>query len=577
MPCENAKAKGALEGPNTLATLRELRDAGLFCDAAVLGDSEERVLVHQAVLAAASPGLHDVLCVKGSETAEALSAPPRSLELKLPGVDGLSALEAAIDRLYERASAGGGLAALRTQGFLCDMIIIVGGQRFKVHQIVLAAASLGLRRFLSDSLADSKSSREAGEGHAPQPQLVEVELQGVNHSEALRIVLDHVYGVHDLSADDDCAKPIVAPASEGVRRDVLRLAVGFDLPRLREQACQWMAADVTASNSRERINLSCELGLTALCNAIQKASRALRTKAPRKKGSDVAEVAETSVPEKKEAEPTQQSNAPEPEEEEEAEAPEEAAESQTPYESPEVPATGATQPEADEEDADAALAAQLDLEARAMQVQKYATVGVPAEVIDGLKTPSDREDLKVLGRLFDVFDVRPAWLWGSLKAQFPSSVDEDTLLRLLPYVAYMWSDGPWQRCYARFGWDPRDGTSAEEAAPLQVLAFKDPYFKQNGITAANEGEADTEFQFKRPPVCSVQHYQLADVKDKFVGELVESVVEETTTKCERKTGWISKITLDAINQRLIYKSNEMREKLAAPKGKIPLAKRRRTL
>merc|ERR1712048_1270777 len=104
-------------------------------------------------------------------------------------------------------------------------------------------------------------------------------------------------------------------------------------------------------------------------------------------------------------------------------------------------------------------------------------------------------------------------------------------MKVLPFVAYRWADGPWVNCFCQFGWDPRK--VPKESADLQVITFCDPYFQNN-----TEGMlSDTmEFKFKKPPTFSTQYYQIQDIEHGFVAELVRKSAR--TTECDTKLGWL---------------------------------------
>jgi len=375
-----------------------------------------------------------------------------------------------------------------------------------------------------------------------------LELEAVTHPEAMRMLLDHVYG-----ADSEVT---YMPTADAVNRDILRMAVGFGFPSLKENATQWMVKDVTLDNCAERLATCEEFGFEDLYETIKavadEAAAAEEAAAAAAEAADGAsEDAEESAS-KEEADCAQQADNDEPEEE-------------TP----------------DVEEAK-----------RAMQTVYYARdEPVPADSKEGYAWPTSTDAMKVFARLQETFEERPAWLLSSLKAEMPASVDEDMLLRLLPLVAYQWSDGPWQRCYCLLGWDPR--ADSENAMKHQVFVFRDTHLRgQDSESKAAAKNQIVDPFFKKPPTRYAQDYQLVDINDGFVQDLLED--SEAQPECNKKDGWFADYFMDAIKNRLSYKSNQMRERFAAKAEKAaavtkasaksrrsvsaaPAAKRRKTV
>jgi hypothetical protein len=195
-----------------------------------------------------------------------------------------------------------------------------------------------------------------------------------------------------------------------------------------------------------------------------------------------------------------------------------------------------------------------------IQTRKMANAfDVPSEPANGLEYPETSKELDVLGRLYTLFESRSAWLWAPLKAHLKTQVDDAMLSRLLPFVAYQWTDGPWARAYTRFGWDPR--ADGEDAMWLQTIAFTDPHFRQPGAEKPVDVSQAVEYEFKKPPVCRVQYYQLEDLTDTFIQDVVESC--DLEEECDPKFGWLPDAILDAVRSRMVFKSHELRQKIAS--------------
>mmetsp|Transcript_12901 Transcript_12901/g.39875 ORF Transcript_12901/g.39875 Transcript_12901/m.39875 type:complete len:590 (+) Transcript_12901:62-1831(+) len=531
------------------AGLRALRAKGLLCDVA-LASGKEKLLAHQAVLAAVSPPLHQYFAAEGPE----LGLQP--LELQMAGAEQPEALQALLNKVYGadagiglppglarnlglqastsawHASLAAGLNELRSKGALCDLVLVVGEERIAAHQVVLAAASPPLRRYIIDSLADllSREDAPAADGAEPSEAKVpaevaseplELALEGISSVEAARAVLDHVYAVPGAAA---------LPQAEAAIRDVLRLTNAFELPRLRERATQWLAQGVTAVNAPERLSICDEFGFAALRSRI----------------GELAAEQETPAPRRRQAVPEPQSRATEPRRE----------------------ASGWSEVGSPQDMilADPALLSGLTEAERAMLDMckaHFADDSVPdvprQRTVEAMDQSRTRQDARTLERLYDLFEHRPVWLEGPLLKQLPAHVEQSSLMKLLPCVAYQWRDGPWQTAYARYGWDPR--SHPEEARWLQVIDFRDPALRGKTAPMAGGSQAASDVHFRKPPSQPKEYYQVADIKDDFITELVRGVVP--SEECSRRAGWLGQVVCDALRERLTVRSQQLRDRQAA--------------
>mmetsp|Transcript_77667 Transcript_77667/g.240662 ORF Transcript_77667/g.240662 Transcript_77667/m.240662 type:complete len:575 (-) Transcript_77667:130-1854(-) len=537
---------------NTLAAgLRALRVKGLLCDVALVA-GEEKIHAHQAVLAAASLPLRGYF-------AEGAQPKHQPLELRMTGGEQPEALRALLDAAYgaegaapppvataagalarslalqaEPTALAAGLRELRVKGRLCDLALVVGGERLPAHQAVLAAASAPLRTYILDGLDRLRDGKEGSAvdgaeaaGAAVTSEPLELELEGVSCATAATVMLDHVYGASDGAA---------LPEAESAIRDVLRLASALELPRLRERAAQWLVRGVSATNAPQRLSICDEFGFSALHNRIKELS------------------GQTITPEVKR----------------EVQAPADAA------------AGGRHESPQDAILADPALMSGLtELECAMLNVcmANFSEGSVPdaprKQTVESMEECRTRQDVRTLERLYDLFDQRPVWLEAPLLKQLPMGIDRSTLMKLLPCVAYQWRDGPWHSAFTRYGWDPRD--HPEEAKWLQVVDFRDPQLRTKAARPVARGsQAASDCHFRRPPTQWKEHYQLVDIKDDFVAELVKA--SEPSGECLRKTGWLEPVVLEALQERLAVRSQQLRERQAlreqAEKGKKRAAGRR---
>eukprot|EP00933_Yihiella_yeosuensis_P054375 TRINITY_DN5279_c1_g1_i2.p1 TRINITY_DN5279_c1_g1~~TRINITY_DN5279_c1_g1_i2.p1 ORF type:complete len:384 (-),score=138.34 TRINITY_DN5279_c1_g1_i2:150-1301(-) len=368
---------------------------------------------------------------------------------------------------------------------------------------------------------------------------MEIELQGVESAEALHLLLDFLYGrcLEDRK-----------PSAEACR-DVLKLSSELSLQGLQDHGLQWMKeckqvntfavpeeTEIAAAISQEEVP-EVEEEAEAEPEAVQKPKR--KAAAKRKAKAAPAEVVE---------DPPEVDG--EPEEEEEA---------ATPVQSPRKKQAASP---AKKEKAPTLKFARFNSEA-----------AVPQPLADGAMEAAQaagmvhgKVEQRILIQMITVFWERPALLKnGLLKAV--QGLDEEKMTRFLPFVTYQWKDGPWQTAYCRLGWDPRE--NAEEAKMFQVFEFKDPALKSQPKGENDEGNGD--IFFREPPTAKCQKYQLEDIEDEFVQELVGGC--EVADECDRRYGFLSDFIIHTVHDRLTIKSKEMREK-AALKQSRGSAKRR---
>merc|ERR1719401_1150219 len=93
-----------------------------------------------------------------------------------------------------------------------------------------------------------------------EAQQAELRLDDVSHPEAVRAMLDFIYGESTAGAGPGPGD--YNPSSEEVNRDVLRLAQQFQIAPLLDQASKWLLRGLSTSNALERLQACEEFGLT---------------------------------------------------------------------------------------------------------------------------------------------------------------------------------------------------------------------------------------------------------------------------------------------------------------------------
>jgi hypothetical protein len=177
------------------------------------------------------------------------------------------------------------IKALYDEGTFCDTVLVVGGQNFKVHRAVLAAQSTGLREYLKNVATPARKAKDsdptvtenppvaqtgadkgvaAGQPPVSTPDqaaqssereveakqeapLVEVQVDGISHPQAMQVTLDYIYA--SGTGSPWCYDPVTME----VNWDVLALTERFDLPFLHEEAARWLAKGLTTENIVKRL------------------------------------------------------------------------------------------------------------------------------------------------------------------------------------------------------------------------------------------------------------------------------------------------------------------------------------
>lgn len=205
-------------------------------------------------------------------------------------------------------------------------------------------------------------------------------------------------------------------------------------------------------------------------------------------------------------------------------------------------------------------------------------------------------DQELYDRLTRLFESRPIWIAEAIKANVPAE-SHRRLKIVLPFVAYYFINGPWQRAWVRFGYDPRVD---KESRIYQCLDFRSRVAKR----LSTETRELIEQQFKKKLHSTVpflnQHRIFQNLQEKklaesakkkqkttgpthtfadipisgsFVFQLVDVQIEEvqkllkSTTSFTLQYGWFSAATFRAIreqmNKRFMHFFAEMKHEMTA--------------
>mmetsp|Transcript_10469 Transcript_10469/g.23770 ORF Transcript_10469/g.23770 Transcript_10469/m.23770 type:complete len:446 (+) Transcript_10469:148-1485(+) len=401
-----------------------------------------------------------------------------------------------------------------------DIALLAGGQKFLAHQAELAKAGNSFQELITDA---KKASDSAGKTSS----ILALELAGISKPEALKWMLEHVYS----PAKD------YRPSSEEVNRQVLALAVGFEMEGLYQRVAQWMASKVTAKNVQERMDNCDEMGLTDLATDIYTQLTFSSTPRAQKRGREDAASEQQEAP---------------------AVAP--AAPAAKPKATRKKRAAAGEKAAAQADALDVEELCGSDSAERKIAVASFAEQAVPGSVAP--KKSLTQYEARVAAKLSRCFEERAAWLPAPLGEALGLSTEAAAVQKLLPYYCYLWNDGPWQGSYARLGWDPR--LASQESKDLQVVKFSDPYFSTMEYHLSAQGgalgkAAPSDCHFRKPPTAVKQLYQLIDIEDP--DEFIRSVLEGDLAAevCTKRSGWLTDVSLQTVRDRLCIMCQKMRE------------------
>ncbi|CAF1357721.1 unnamed protein product [Rotaria magnacalcarata] len=171
-------------------------------------------------------------------------------------------------------------------------------------------------------------------------------------------------------------------------------------------------------------------------------------------------------------------------------------------------------------------------------------------------------DQSIITQLRRLFEQRPVWTRNSLL--YHLKITEVILKRIIHHVAYFFCNGPWNRCWLKYGYDPRLDTKSKiyQIVDYRVRAILDPeknlvksrtsraYHRSSlipgqisttatTISASNtKNYAEEMYMFKRTslPLARSIHYQLIDIQLDEVQQMVHSN-DGLELECTEADGW----------------------------------------
>lgn len=114
---------------------------------------------------------------------------------------------------------------------------------------------------------------------------------------------------------------------------------------------------------------------------------------------------------------------------------------------------------------------QVNKKKSSFDLNQYLLFDLAPKSSNDLYTNVDQSTITHLRRLFD---QRPIWTRNSLL--YHLKITEVILKRIIHHVAYFFCNGPWNRCWVKYGYDPRKDPKAKiyQIVDYRVRAILDP-------------------------------------------------------------------------------------------------------
>ena len=164
---------------------------------------------------------------------------------------------------------------------------------------------------------------------------------------------------------------------------------------------------------------------------------------------------------------------------------------------------------------------------------------------------NQQQDDELVRKVKELFIARPIWQRAALEEALGD--DKAGVWRLshaIRLASYLFLDGPWRKCYVRFGYDPRTDSNAKR---LQMIDFRDPFLKAGGDDTKG---GNPDIHFRKPPSNRSQLYQLCDIEDPGIQALLAG--ETKRVSADPHTGWLTDMEIDSIRNQMKIKSESMR-------------------
>ena len=164
-------------------------------------------------------------------------------------------------------------------------------------------------------------------------------------------------------------------------------------------------------------------------------------------------------------------------------------------------------------------------------------------------------DQDLVAKVRTLFEARPVWQRANLEeALGQGPLPAWRLAGALRLVAYLFLDGPWRKSYVRFGYDPR---TDPESKKLQMIDFRDPFFKSGEGQRGSVAQGPVDVRFRRAPTNRSQLYQLCDIEDPGIQAVLSGGVR-AASQPDAHTGWLTASEMESIRNQMKIKSESLR-------------------
>lgn len=212
------------------------------------------------------------------------------------------------------------------------------------------------------------------------------------------------------------------------------------------------------------------------------------------------------------------------------------------------------------------------------------------ELLISKESKNDSQGLICCIRWLDsVFDFKPVWLRKHLDDMIPQNLRR-YLKQALPYVSFIYKNGPWRFCNIKFGVDPRKNNSFWK---FQIEYFRLPKFSTSSIEnndkkisleklSNNLKEVKPIFKnmliseslfFNGVDLPSTMTFQVGDLFDSDIASVLNKANNSTDNNFFRdepdfQDGWIKKFDMIIIRKIIKYKLNRIANELQINHEKI---------
>lgn len=179
----------------------------------------------------------------------------------------------------------------------------------------------------------------------------------------------------------------------------------------------------------------------------------------------------------------------------------------------------------------------------------------------------NHELVRCIEWLNEIFEDKPIWLRKHIEAIIPEDLKR-SLKQALPYVSYIFKNGPWRFCSVAFGVNPKTDKSTwiyqseyfRIANPQlkKKLASQGASKEKLKLKTTNKFKVPADLIFQGNKLPSTITFQVGDLMDKdiqpFLDTLEESHLRETL---DFQDGWINKQAIETIRQIIRYKLHQL--------------------